>query len=85
MAPLRELTPGERNQIIGAKRNGVKLTEIAQKLGKSYDTVRQTWQKRDKRPASQVSIPRSGRPRKASDDQTNRLYRQLRSDLSMTW
>jgi len=85
MAPFRELTAGERNQIIGAKRIGASLPKIARDFGTPLGTVKDTWKLRNKRPETQDDIPRKGRPRKATNEQVARLYRQLRRGPDILW
>lgn len=80
MPKTRELTVNERSEIIGAHKNRVPLTDISKNMGIPYGTVKYTWQQREKRAENgQHSLPRS-RPRKTTDEQDNRLYRQLRRD-----
>ena len=85
MAPNREYSRRERCSIIGAKELGVPLTEISVNTGKSYGGVKKTWALRNKRPYDQRDQKRSGRPRKASEEQVNRLYRQLRRNPDFLW
>lgn len=78
MPKSRELTPNERSEIIGARLNRVPLKEISRNMNIPYSTVKYTWSKREEREqVDQRSLRRSA-PRKTTDDQDNRLYRQLR-------
>ena len=75
----RDLTPAERSEIIGARKCGVPLKIISEKLNVSSSTVEYTvrrWQKRQE----STTVPRLGRPSKLSETEGETLIQRARED-----
>ena len=85
MPPRRHSTRAERSQIIGARLNGGTLKVISNLMNINYETVKYTWRQYGNRDNEERDLPRSGRPRKTTQDQDNRLYRRLRIDNDLQW
>ena len=75
-----ELTPAERNQIIGAALCGVKKSDIATHLDYHRNTVLYTLKKATERPPFQASITRSGRPKVLSAREKRSLIRTVKKE-----
>ena len=85
MPPQHRLKPSERAEIIGAHKNGVPLNEISANTGIPRTTVKRTWRMRDTRDENHHDLDRSGRSRKSTIDENNRLYRRTRIDNNLRW
>lgn len=82
MGLTKHLTPAQRHEIIGAKKNRVPLTQIASNMNLKKSTVQYTWRMRNRRP-DQHDMPH-GRPRKTTIREDNELYQRLRENPWLT-
>ena len=85
MAPHKQLSARERTRLVDARLAGMPLKDISNTYDVSYNTVKWTWKQYRKRDQEERDLPRSGRPRKSTTAQDNRLYRRLRIDNDLRW
>ena len=85
MAPYQRLTPSKRSEIIGAHTSRVPLREIHRNTGIPLTTVQRTVRMAGIRDNEQHDLKRSGRPRKSTRSEDDRLYRHLRINNDLRW
>ena len=84
MSSLHKLKPYERSEIIGQIKARIPLKHISENLNVPYATVQYTKKKAETRYEAQNNLSRKGRPRKATDNEVNHIYRRLRVRNNLT-
>lgn len=80
----KELSPAERAYICGLRDGGMRPAEISRKVNKPLSTITTTLYKAPLR-HNQESMPRSGRPQKASERDKRHILMTVKRDPRITW